>query len=78
MKAQKAELTQMQRLFAEAYIGPAKGNARKAARLAGYSGNDNVLSQRAFELTRNPKIASLIGGRIEGNKVTKSFKKAKR
>ncbi len=64
MKAQKAELTQMQRLFAEAYIGPAKGNAREAARLAGYSGDDNALSQRGFELVRNPKIAELIGVRV--------------
>jgi phage terminase small subunit len=60
----KSELTQMQRLFVEAYIGPAKGNAREAARMAGYSGDDNVLSQRGFELVRNPKIAELIGVRV--------------
>jgi phage terminase small subunit len=61
----KIELTQKQRLFVEAYIGPANGNAREAARAAGYSGDDNALSQRAFELMRNPKIAELIGVRVE-------------
>jgi phage terminase small subunit len=61
----KNELTQKQRLFAEAYIGPANGNAREAARIAGYSGDENALSQRAFELVRNPKVAELIGGRVE-------------
>ncbi|MGI8494361.1 MAG: terminase small subunit [Pyrinomonadaceae bacterium] len=58
-------LTQKQRLFCEAYIGPANGNARTAARMAGYSGDDNALSSRAFELMRNPKIAELIGVRVE-------------
>jgi phage terminase small subunit len=58
-------LTQKQRLFVEAYIGPANGNARTAARMAGYSGDDNALSSRAFELMRNPKIAELIGVRVQ-------------
>ncbi len=61
----KNELTQRQRLFVEAYIGDAAGNAREAARIAGYSGDDNALSQRGFELVRNPKIAELIGVRVE-------------
>jgi phage terminase small subunit len=58
-------LTQKQRLFVEAFIGPANGNARTAARMAGYSGDDNALSSRAFELMRNPKIAELIGVRVQ-------------
>jgi phage terminase small subunit len=61
----KNELTQKQRLFVEAYIGACNGNARESARAAGYSGDDNTLSQRAFELMRNPKIAELIGVRVE-------------
>jgi phage terminase small subunit len=61
----KDELTQKQRLFVEAFIGPANGNAREAARAAGYSGDDNALSQRAFELMRNPKVSELIGVRVE-------------
>jgi phage terminase small subunit len=60
----KTELTIKQRLFVEAYIGPAQGNAREAARMAGYSGDDNALSQRGFELVRIPKIAELIGVRV--------------
>jgi phage terminase small subunit len=59
------KLTQRQRLFVEAYIGQANGNGREAARAAGYSGDDNALSSRAFELMRNPKIAELIGVRVE-------------
>jgi phage terminase small subunit len=59
------QLTQKQRLFVEAYIGVAAGNAREAARAAGYSGDDNALSQRGFELVRNPKIAELIGVRVQ-------------
>ncbi len=61
----KNELTQKQRLFVEAYIGAASGNAREAARAAGYSGDNNALSQRGFELVRNPRIAELIGARVE-------------
>ncbi len=61
----KTELTQRQRLFVEAYIGACNGNARESARAAGYSGDDNALSQRGFELVRNPKIAELIGVRVQ-------------
>ncbi len=61
----KNELTQKQRLFVEAYIGACNGNAREAARAAGYSGDDNALSQRGFELVRNPKIAELVGVRVQ-------------
>jgi phage terminase small subunit len=61
----KNELTQRQRLFVEAYIGACNGNAREAARAAGYSGDENALSQRGFELVRNPKIAELIGVRVQ-------------
>jgi phage terminase small subunit len=60
----KNELTQRQRLFVEAFIGSAQGNAREAARMAGYSGDDNALSQRGYELVRIPKIAELIGVRV--------------
>jgi phage terminase small subunit len=65
LQSMKTELTQRQRLFVEAYIGPAQGNAREAARMAGYSGDDHALSQRGYELIRLPKIAELIGVRVE-------------
>jgi phage terminase small subunit len=61
----KTELTLKQRLFVEAYLGKAMGNAREAARMAGYSGTNDALSSRAFELMQNPKIAALIGVRVE-------------
>lgn len=57
-------LTTKQRLFVEYYLGEAKGNATDAARLAGYSGGDNALSQRGHELVRNSKIAVLIQTRV--------------
>jgi phage terminase small subunit len=59
----ETKLTQRQRLFVEAYL--ANPNGREAARAAGYSGDDNTLSTRAFELMRNPKIAERIGIRVE-------------
>ncbi len=62
-KFMETKLTQRQRLFVEAYL--ANPNGREAARAAGYSGDDNTLSTRAFELMRNPKIAELIGVRVE-------------
>jgi phage terminase small subunit len=54
------KLTEKQRRFVEAYMGQAKGNATEAARLAGYSGNENALSQRGFELVRNSKVSQAI------------------
>ncbi len=62
-KFMETKLTQRQRLFVEAYL--VNPNGREAARAAGYSGDDNTLSTRAFELMRNPKIAELIGVRVE-------------
>ncbi|MCA9644748.1 MAG: terminase small subunit [Myxococcales bacterium] len=53
-------LTQKQRLFVEAYVGPAKGNATEAARIAGYSGSDAVLAVTAHGNLNNPKISDAI------------------
>jgi phage terminase small subunit len=49
-------LTSKQRKFIEVYAG----NGTEAARLAGYSGNDNTLAQAARELLRNPHVAAAI------------------
>ncbi len=51
-------LTAKQRAFVLEY--PKDLNARAAARRAGYSGNDNTLSQRGFELMRHPVCNPLI------------------
>jgi hypothetical protein len=53
-----------QYLFSEAYLGEARGNATKAARVAGYSGSDNVLATTGRELLRNPHIKSRIQARL--------------
>lgn len=54
--AEKSGLTPKQRKFVEAYTG----NGTEAARIAGYSGDDNTLGVTAHDLLRNPKIARAI------------------
>lgn len=50
------KLNPRQKLFIEKYLGEAHFNATKAAELAGYKGNKNVLGVTAYDLLRNPKI----------------------
>jgi phage terminase small subunit len=59
------KLTHKQELFVEAFIGQAKGNGTEAARLAGYSGNDETLSAVATENLRKPLIASRVRVRVD-------------
>ncbi len=54
-------LTLKQRLFVEAYLGPAAGNATQAAKAAGYA-EHGVTGCR---LLRNAKVRELIEGRVE-------------
>ena len=54
------ELTEKQRRFVEAYMGEARGNATQAARMAGYSGNDNTLQTVGNDNLRKPAIAKAI------------------
>lgn len=49
-------LTERQRKFIDAYLGPAKGKGSKAARMAGYTGNPNTIGGTAHGLLKNPKI----------------------
>ncbi len=53
-------LTQKQQLFCEYYLGEAKGNIRKAARLAGYASS----SDHAYKLLRAPAIRAFIDARL--------------
>jgi phage terminase small subunit len=54
-------LTGKQRMFVAAYIGPAAGNATKAAEMAGYkSDNRNSLYVTAHDTLRNPKVQEAI------------------
>ena len=64
-KQPRATLTLKQKLFVEAYIGPARGNGKEAARRAGYAGSDATLAQVAAENLRRPQILALINSRVE-------------
>ena len=61
------KLTLKQRLFVEAYLGKAKGNASEAARLAGYKGNAVTLGSVGAENLKKPQIAEMLG--ISSNKL---------
>lgn len=58
------DLNTRQHLFVEAYLGEARGNATRAARVAGYNGSDNVLATTGRDLLRHPQVASRIQGRL--------------
>lgn len=55
------ELTGKQAKFVDVY----DGNGTDAARLAGYSGNDDVLAVTAHRLLRNTKVRAAIEARLE-------------
>lgn len=57
-------LTVKQKLFVEAYLSNGF-NATKAARTAGYSGNDAQLAVRGSETVRNRKVDELIQQRLK-------------
>jgi phage terminase small subunit len=56
-------LTYKQRLFVQAYLGEAKGNATAAARIAGYAGNDATLGVTGFDTLRSPKVVAQVRAR---------------
>jgi Terminase small subunit len=53
-------LTDKQQRFVVAMIETGTWNMTECARIAGYSGNDNTMKQRAFELTHSQKIADAL------------------
>jgi hypothetical protein len=57
--------TLKQERFIQAYLGSAKGNGAKAARMAGYAGNANTLKQVAAENLTRPYVRARIEGRLE-------------
>ncbi|QDG49310.1 terminase small subunit [Persicimonas caeni] len=59
------KLTEKQRRFVEAYLGKACGNATEAARIAGYSGDDDTLSSTGYENLRKPQIQEAIDERTD-------------
>jgi hypothetical protein len=54
-------LTAKGRLFVEYFLGEANGNAKEAARLAGYKRSHNS----AYQLMRNPAVRALIDQQVE-------------
>lgn len=52
-------MTPRQLKFIEVY----SGNGTEAAKLAGYTGSDNVLGKTAHDLLRNPKVVEAIKSR---------------
>lgn len=54
-------LTLMQRLYVEAYVGEAKGNATEAARIAGYASPENSARDNAGK----PKIMQAVHEALE-------------
>lgn len=56
-------LSKKRQLFINEYLK--SFNATEAARKAGYSGNDNVMSQMGHKLVRDGKIAEIIEARLK-------------
>jgi phage terminase small subunit len=58
-------LTLKQQRFADAYVGEAKGNATKAAQIAGYKGTNETLRYVGCENLTKPNILAYINTRIK-------------
>jgi phage terminase small subunit len=56
-------LSERERLFVEAYMGPASGNGTAAAGLAGYKGNQKVLGVQATRLLAKASVQLAIADR---------------
>lgn len=52
------ELTDRQRAFLLAYLGPAAGNAKEAARLAGYG--ERSAKQRGYKLRHHAHLGKIL------------------
>ncbi len=64
--AQRKSLTTRQELFIGSYLGPARGNATEAARIAGYS----KPRQSGSENLSNPVIAARVREMVEKSNIT--------
>ena len=60
MKMRKGELTERQRLFCQAYVGPGRHNSALSARLAGYAPGCSHVT--GCQLLKQPKIAAAVKG----------------
>lgn len=59
------KLTLKQKLFVEAYLGEAKGNATEAARIAGYKGSDKQLGVIGAQNLAKLSISQAVSERTE-------------
>lgn len=62
---QEIKLTGKQKLFADYYVGEASLNATRAARLAGYKGDENTLAVIGSQNIRNHKIREYIDEQLK-------------
>lgn len=62
------KLTNKQKLFVEYYL--IEPNGAKAARLAGYKGDDSALASIAYENLNKPHIAALLNQKVEAAGMT--------
>ncbi len=65
------KLTYKQKAFIDAYLGEAKFNAYKAAKIAGYKGNGNTLRAIASENLTKPNIKAEVAAHFEANAVSR-------
>lgn len=61
------KLTPKQRRWAEAYVGEAAGNGAKAARIAGYSGDNEQMAVVGWRNTRNDSIRAVLDAWTESD-----------
>jgi phage terminase small subunit len=59
------KLTERERRFVEAFMGPAAGNGTEAARLAGYKGSAPVLGVQSTRLLKKASVLAAIEQRRE-------------
>lgn len=59
-KPTRKELAEKRKLFVEFYLGVARGNGTKAARMAGYA----FPAEEAYQLLRNPQVRARIDERL--------------
>ncbi len=58
-------LTTKQELFVDLYLGAAKGNATRAAELAGYEGSRGVLARIGSETLAKPAVRDAVRARLD-------------
>jgi phage terminase small subunit len=60
MHAMERGMTERQIAWVHAYLGPARFNGTKAAKMAGYGGDHATLAAMSSELKRHPKVKAML------------------